>query len=287
MKKRLTNNNRHYENVLRENTRRILNVDVISEGPYKDVRALARGLNVLETLSELGWTRIGTLASHVDIDRSSLYRIVSTLVGLGYVVRRQEDGAITLTARLAHIADGVKDDDIIAQTVAPYLRELTHDLLWPSDFASFIRGAVIIRCSTHKFSPMSIHRRVVGKKRLLVRSALGQAILSAMTSQELEASLAIVESQGGPDAKDIINRTSLAQTLNATRDAGYASSSGQMEANISAIALPVHGPSGVVGAINIVFFRSAMTTTRAAERHLERLRSCIRDVETAIANLSG
>ncbi|MFK0206387.1 IclR family transcriptional regulator C-terminal domain-containing protein [Agrobacterium sp. NPDC090283] len=262
-------------------------MDAISEGPYKDVRSLARGLNVLETLSELGWTRIGTLASHVDIDRSSLYRIVSTLVGLGYVVRRQEDGAIALTARMAHIAEGVKDDDVIAQAVAPHLRELTHDILWPSDFASFMGGAVTIRCSTHKMSPMSIHRRVVGKKRLLVRSALGQAILSAMTPQELEASLAIVESQGGPDAKDIINRAILAQTLNATRDTGYASSSGQMEANISAIALPVHGPSGVVGAINIVFFRSAMTTTKAAERHLDRLRSCIRDVESAIANLSA
>lgn len=262
-------------------------MDATHEGPYKDVRALTRGLLVLETLSELGWTRIGALSRHAGIDRSSLYRTVSTLIGLGYVVRRQEDGAIALTARMAHIADGVKDDDIIAQAVAPHLRELTHEILWPSDFASFMGGAVTIRCSTHKMSPMSVHRRVVGKKRFLVRTALGKAILSAMTDQELEAALAIVESQGGSDAKDIANRAALAQILNDTRDTGYASSTGQMEANISAIALPVRGRSGVVGSINIVFFRSAMTPQKAADRHLERLTACIANVEAAIAELSS
>ena len=71
--------------------------------------------------------------------------------------------------------------------------------------------------------------------------------------------------------------------LQVERD-GYASSVGETEANISAIALPIIGRGGVVGSLNIIFFRTSMTPQTAASRYLESLRAAVKSIE---AKLSG
>ena len=256
------------------------------QGPYKDVRALVRGIRVLEALGELGWVKLAALSNYVNVDRSTVYRLVSTFSQMGYVIRREEDGAVALTSKITQIADGVRDDDLVAQTIAPFMHALTKIVLWPSDFASFSGGAVTIHVSTHKISPMSVHRGLLGKHRPLIRSALGKAILSAMSAQEREATLAIVDRLGGEDARDIRDRTVIEGIASEVRHSGYASSIGQTEAKISAIALPVRSRRRVAGAINVVFFRSAMTPAEAAERYLEPLQDCVRRAEAAMAQMT-
>ncbi|UZW57224.1 helix-turn-helix domain-containing protein [Sphingobium sp. JS3065] len=255
--------------------------------PYKDVRSLVRGLRVIEMLSELGWAKVGELSAAAGIQRSSAYRLVNTLEQLGYVTRRSDDGAVALTTKFAYLADALKDDDIVTQFAWPSLFELSKDVLWPCDFASFEGGKVLIRLSTHKISPMSIHRGMVGKERYLMRSALGLAILSGMAEDELESSLSIIERMGGSNAEDVRNRETLHRTLDTVRARGYASSAGQTEAKISAIAMPVRSAQErVAGAVNIVFFRSVMTTEQAADRYLEKLRMCVREVERSLKDFA-
>lgn len=250
---------------------------------YRDVRALARGLTLLEALGALGWTRPGALSAYAGIDRSTVYRLLNTLEQLGYLVRREEDGAVALTAKVARLADGVRADETIAQIVAPLLKELTEAILWPSDFARFTGGAVTIQVSTHRISPVSIHRRVVGTRRPLVRSALGRAILAATAAQDRAAMLDIVARLGGEDARDIDDRRGLDRLLEAVGRQGYAASQGETEARIGAIALPVRLGQGVVGAVNVIYFRNAMTSEAAAERYLKPLADCVQRIEAALA----
>ncbi len=248
---------------------------------YKEVRSLVRGLSVLEALGGQGWVKLGSLSRSADIDRSTTYRLVDTLVRLGYLMRRREDGAVALTSKIAKIADGVHNDDIIAQRVAPFLRQLTSNVLWPSDFASLMGGVLTIQASTHRMSPMSIHRKMLGKSPTLTRSALGRAILSAMEPNEIDAALMIAR-QAAPD--DAYDRKTINRIVRDVRKLGYASSAGEVESKISAIAVPVHFHDRVVGAVNIVFFRSVMSPRAAAERYLNPLRECVRNAERALAS---
>lgn len=255
--------------------------------PYKDVQSLVRGLQIIEVLSELGWSKIGHLSKVAKVQRSSTYRVVNTLVQLGYVTRRNEDGAIALSPKFAALAGALKDDDIVTQFAWPPLFDLSREVLWPCDFASLEGGKLLIRLSTHKISPMSIHRGMVGKERYLVRSALGLAIVSAMSADELDGALAIVEAIGGPNAEDVRDRDSVHRLAEVVRRRGYASSTGQTEAKISAIAVPVMTPQKMVaGAINIVFFRSVMTTEQAAARYLEKLQSCAGQIEQTLRDFT-
>lgn len=254
---------------------------------YKDVRSLARGIRLLESLSAMGWAQIGDLASASQIERSSTYRLINTLVELGYVARRNEDGAVALTTKVTRLADGVRQDDIATQFAWPFLYELSRDVLWPCDFAALSGGRLTIRISTHRISPMSIHRGVVGTERPLMRSALGQAILSAMSDEERELSLQVVEQLDvGNQAAEVRDREVVQRMIDRVRERGYAMSVGQTEEKISAIALPVMAPGNrVVGAVNVVFFRSALSPEQAAERYLPKLRNCIAQIEKALEDL--
>ena len=64
-----------------------------------------------------------------------------------------------------------------------------------------------------------------------------------------------------------------------TRSDGYASSVGETEQGISAIAMPIGGVGPVIGSLNIVFFTSAMTPEVAAGRYLPSLAQAARDIE--------
>ncbi|MBL4872529.1 MAG: helix-turn-helix domain-containing protein [Rhodobacteraceae bacterium] len=252
------------------------------DGHYKDVRALARGIDILEALADLGWVKPGALSAYVGLDRSSVYRLINTLSNKGYVVRRQEDGAVTLTSRVARLADGIRDDELISQRIGPLMEKMTKEILWPSDFGGLVGGQIIIQASTHNISPMSIHRRLIGKNRPLLKSALGRALLSALSPGALDTALSTALRLDGKDAGDISNRMVVDRVLQETNDAGYASAVGLVETKISAIALPVRAGTRVAGALNITFFRSAMTPEAAAQRYLNPLRECVKNIEAAL-----
>lgn len=251
--------------------------------PYKDVRSLARGLAIIEALGTLGWVKLGRLSAYTGIDRTTVYRLVSTLAEAGYVARREEDGAVNLSWKLLQITGNLRGDDLTGQIVIKHLAQLTEAIKWPSDFATLTRGGLHIAVSTHAMSPMSLHRGMIGRKRPLLRTALGKALLSGMSEQELAQTLDITKRLGGEDGSDASSPYFVEQMLKEVRDKGYASAVGSTEAKISAIALPICISTGVVGAINIIFFRSALTPAEAADRYLDRLRACARATEAEIS----
>ncbi len=251
--------------------------------PYHDVRALQRGLRILEVIGQLGWAKPTAISSQSGIDRSSTYRLLNTLVQAGYVVRRVEDGSFSLTARVKLLADGFTEADKLSQIAARHLEQLTAEISWPCDFAILAGGEAIIVESTHRLSPMSMHRAMIGKRRSLVNSALGRAILCSLKQQELDIVLNLVRQAGGTDALVAQDRTFLRQIFADYKACGYAGCNGAVDSKVSSIALPVRPQRSVVGAVNIIFFRSALTIAQAAERYIVPLRKCVDQIRTDLA----
>ena len=80
---------------------------------------------------------------------------------------------------------------------------------------------------------------------------------------------------GGPDSGISRNCAIAAMTAREVREQGYAAAVGTYDAKISAIALPVRAQNTEIGAVNVIFFRSAMTVAQAADRYLGNLRACV------------
>ncbi|MFC3723043.1 IclR family transcriptional regulator domain-containing protein [Neoaquamicrobium sediminum] len=240
--------------------------------PYKEIQAVTRALEVIEAIADLGWVKVGVLASYTDIDRGSLYRLIHTLETTGYLSRRAEDGAISLGNRFGQIADGIRQEDIAAKVLSPLMRELTERVMWPSDFGAFIAGQMVIQASSHIYSPVSVHRKLVGKTRPLLRSALGLAYLSALEKGARQRTLEIACRTGNLDKADIANPANVERAIDEVHHRGYAVSIGLVEQNIGAVAIPVQVGRKAIGAVNIVYFRSAMSTAEAVDTCLPPLR---------------
>lgn len=240
--------------------------------PYKEIRAVMRAIEVVEAIADLGWVKVGELAYYTGIDRGSLYRLIHTLETTGYLTHRAEDGAISLTNRFGEIADGVRQEDLTTQVLSPLMRELTEQVMWPSDYAAFNAGQMVIQASSHKYSPVSVHRKLVGKTRPLLRSALGLAYLSSLNKDALQRTLEIARRSGNLNKADIANLVNVDQAIADVHRRGYAVSIGLVEQNIGAIAIPLQIGGKAIGAVNIVYFRSAMSPAEAADTCLRPLR---------------
>lgn len=242
---------------------------------YRPVRALDRGLRLIEVLAERGWSTPQELAAITAIDRATIYRLLATLVRAGYAERRVEDGRFVLSAKIRELASGVRDDDRLSAIMAPLLERLVAKIFWPSDFAMLVSGRLRIVASSHHLTTMTFFRGMVGKERPVLESALGRAILGAMGAAEREHALLAV---GG-----VQDRARIDHILRETESAGYAAAVGTTVSDISAIALPVMAGAQVAGAINLVFFRSALTPDQAAKRYLEPLRATVREAEQRLS----
>jgi IclR family mhp operon transcriptional activator len=255
--------------------------------PYVEVRALTRGINLLLELNRLGSGRPSMLARATGIDRTTTYRLLTTLEKLNLVTQRPSDDAFVLAASVRNLSDGYNDRDHLTRCAALHLGGLFQQVLWPTDFATFDGTSMVIRETTHRFSPYSVHRGMVGRSRPLFASALGRAFLAGASQAQRAAVIEIARGADGEANKvppPALLDATMARMLEDFALHGYASSTGETEAHISAIALPIRGPDGARGAINVVFFRSAMTTAEAAKRFLTPLQECIAKIEADMAH---
>lgn len=255
--------------------------------PYKSVRALGRGIALLQTLNELGGARPSALAKAADIDRTTAYRLLATLEEAGLVRQAASSDEFVLTERVRTLSEGFTARDRATQIVTTHLGTLFPKVLWPTDFATFENGAMVIRETTHRFSPYSVHRAMVGKPRPMLTSALGRAALAGANDAQRQTILDICRGK--------LARTAMAERQFADQVAhvladyerrGYGWSVGGTEGKISAIGVPVRTGRDAA-AINLVFFSSAMTVETAVGRFLEPLRECARLVEADLAQIES
>jgi IclR family mhp operon transcriptional activator len=192
------------------------------------------------------------------------------------------DGSWYLAQGVRRLAEGYVENDRLLHIAARELARLLPLVRWPSDFAIFDQGSMVIEETTHGLSPFSIHRNVIGRRRSLYRSALGKSALLAAEKGDREMMIDLAksfENEALPDPRFV-------ERLHADFvDRGYTWSIGGSEERISAIAVPVHGMERVIGAVNIIFFRSASTPEKIADLYLDHLKDCAARIETGAAAL--
>lgn len=259
---------------------------VRDSGPYKPVRALARGVALLQSLNQLGACQPAALAQSIQLDRTTTYRLLATLEAIGLVRRSGSSDEYVLTDGVRTLSDGFIARDRATQIVATHMGKLFPQVLWPTDFATFENGAMVIRETTHRFSPYSVHRAMVGRPLPLLASALGRAAVAGATDAQREAMLDILAGSGELGATSRASMNDQVDFLISDFERrGYAWSVGGTDAKISAIAVPVKTRADVA-ALNLIFFSSAMCVERAAKQFLEPLKACAYNVERDLADLA-
>ncbi|MWB79061.1 helix-turn-helix domain-containing protein [Pseudooceanicola sp. 216_PA32_1] len=255
--------------------------------PDNGIRALERGLALLEELNRCDGARPTALSKALGLPRSSVYRILETLEELHYVERSATDSRFRVTDRVWLLARGVTRTKL-GSVGGPVIRRLSAEIHWPVDVCSYDAGKMFTQETTHRLSPMSLARSMVGLPLPLLRTASGRAFLAFCDPDEQAAMLALAEAAGDPEDLPYLDRQSINRLLTDTRTRGYSIRSGEpalptsSSDKTSSIGVPILKDGRPVGAIVVIWITSALSLTEAVGQFLAPLRQA---AETIAAEL--
>lgn len=221
-----------------------------------------------------GISSTSALADACDLHRTTVKRLLETLRADGFVRRGEKEGQYYLTFAVRSLSEGLVDDAWVEQVALPLMRAAVPDLLWPCDLGTVEGGFMVVRESTHRFSRLSQHRGMIGEKLPLFFTAIGRAYLSECSDDELAGLLALLQLRD--DAVGAIARDSkeVKRLIAETRDLGYGLSDGDwdQQAPFGAMAVPLKCGGRLVGGLNIIFPKSAVSRDELQKRYLPKLK---------------
>lgn len=152
----------------------------------KQIRALDRGLMVIEALSHGGSLSLSQLREKTALDNATLLRIIATLIERGWVRQLLVEKKYELTHSLGKILGAQSRAYPIAELATPILLELKENRLGlPSDLCAIIGdGLFEVVESTRSKGPMAQQRTGLGLRPSLFRSAHGRIILASLSEEK-------------------------------------------------------------------------------------------------------
>ncbi|MBF5006531.1 DNA-binding transcriptional regulator [Diaphorobacter caeni] len=247
-----------------------------ADADYKEVRSLSRGLQVLQALNRApgGIASTTEIAQVCGVHRTTVKRLLETLRADGFVRRGEKEGQYYLTFAVRSLSEGFVHDDWVDQVALPLMRAALPDLMWPCDLGALEGGFMVVRESTHRFSLLSQHRGMIGEKLPLFFTAMGRAYLAACSQAELEGLLALLVQRDDAVGEMARDRAAVDRLIADTRERGYAVNDGDWdrEAAVGAIGVPILCAGRLVGGINLIFPRAAVSSGELEIRYLPRLK---------------
>ncbi len=246
----------------------------------RPIRALHRGLDVLAELNRLERAPINTLASSVDLPRTTTYRILETLRLAGYVERDPHDDCYRPTVRVRALSEGFDDEAMLAHVAKPHLAALGAQLVWPVAIATPAGAAMMIRETTDHESPLALEQTGAGVRVPMLTSAAGRAYLAFCSQPARETILEALARSSLPDDRLARSRPEIERLLAETRTQGYGHSQrARRVSEETSLAIPVEHEGRVLATLSVRFAASAVPLKSAIEQFLPKMRDSAQRIQ--------
>jgi len=266
----------------------------------KTIRALERGLQVLDALRANPISSLQDLHRATRIPKPTLLRILRTLDKAGLVSRRLADGHY----RLSTSSDVVRKrdrHDRVAEAAAPVLIRLCRKVKWPSDLFVPAGDHMERRETTTAHSPFVFNsewaRAQVGRRVGWLMTGVGRAYLAWCPEKEREQILQKLRKHNRPGDWLAHDPKRLDRILGETRKRGYATrdasfTGGSYDAppyddGMAAIAVALCDGTRVRGSMNILWIKTAFTVEEFAAQHLADLQDAAREIVSSLQRLAS
>lgn len=255
---------------------------------YTNVRGLARGLQVLRALNAMedGHATSQQLADLTGLHRTTVRRLLETLMEEGFVRRSTSDDSFRLTLAVRSLSEGFTDTERIATVAPPIMGQLLQRVAWPSDLTTPDGDAMIIRETTHRFSRLSFHRAMVGRRLPMLLTAAGRAYFAMCPDEEREDILELLRSGAGGDEQQAFARNDalVRKLIRRVRDDGFGSNHGDWtaQAKIGAVAVAISADERVIASLNVIFLSRAVRLEDAVRRYVPELQKAAMDIADAL-----
>jgi IclR family pca regulon transcriptional regulator len=244
------------------------------------VTALARGISVIRAFGpDAARMTLADIAKRVGLPRATVRRSLITLETLGYV---ESDGRVfTLTPKVLTLGHSYLSSSPFTRAAQPLLERFAatiHESSWVA-ILDETEALLVAGARTNRILSPGL---TVGSRLPAAWSALGRALLSGLSDEELDAFLRRVKPRTYT-ARTMIDLSAIRKAVLDARANGYAIVDGEIEIGLSSIAVPVRDFNGrIVAAINASAPSERVRSTEMIERFLPLLQRTAEDLRPAL-----
>jgi len=244
--------------------------------------SVAKAFAILEYLAAAEVSRdLGVISSALSMNKSTVYRFLSTLSNLGYIDQEPDTGRYALGSKVVWLASSYLDSLDFRVLARPYLEKLVADTRETVHLAILDDFEVVYVDKVDGLQPVKMASRV-GNRMPAHSTGLGKALLASLDENEwpdyvLKKGLKkyTPNTIGEPEA--------LYEHLRDIRLRGYSIDNSENEDGIRCVAVPVLDYSGkTIAAISV----SGWSLTMTPERD-EQLAALARDTSQVITERLG
>jgi DNA-binding IclR family transcriptional regulator len=235
------------------------------------VAALARGLDILETLADNRAATLGEVTLRTRMPKTTAFRLLATLQARGFV-ERTPTGTYQPGLRLIQLAQITHAAADLRRVAQPYLGRL-HDIsqdtvnlvIWHDRTALYLEVLASPRPLRFAEAP--------GSAAPLHATALGKAIAAHLPEEDV---IAILKETGLPrfTPRTITTIARLLREFRRIRERGCAIDRQEQDIGAACVAAPIFDAHGVVGAVSIAAPAARMKDRRLAGLVPELLDAC-------------
>ncbi|MBM7662002.1 DNA-binding IclR family transcriptional regulator [Bacillus mesophilus] len=246
------------------------------------VKSVSRALDIIHLVSlRKGGLGVTEIAKQIDINKSSVYRILSTLVQYGYVEQDKETERYKLGYKFLEISSKLLESIDLRTEARPYLQELERETNEVIHLVVYDQGEVVYIEKLEGTETLRMHSKV-GKRAPMHCTSVGKVILANLPSNDV---INILERKGLPvhTTNTITDKDLFLKELTQVKQKGYALDLEENEPGISCIAVPIFDHLGkAIAAVSI----SGPTTRMTAER-MDQVQGKMREIGLKISTRLG
>lgn len=240
------------------------------------IRAIKRGLIVLQAINRSGSLRLMDISQATRLPYPTVSRIVETLVGAGMIVREESDLKYRPTALVQTLSVGYQKDHALVARARPHIVALCKKLNWPITIATRVGNTMMIRDSTHRLTTLTFDNYAPGYTLPLLECSVGKAYVAYCDAEERDSIVSSLKKLATDEDQRahaiLVDGFLIKQIL----EEGYASHEynryTKSPGKTSSLGVPIFVDGKLVGALGLIFFSSAMPLRIAANDYVDEMR---------------
>jgi IclR family mhp operon transcriptional activator len=274
---------RAFHQVKRDGVRAMLRAMADRSPSTKSVRALERGLDILQTLETNPGVDLKALHAITRLPKPTLLRLLRTLIGRNFVWQRLADGAYLPSRRTVRTTPDAEAP--LAEAASPVMAKLGERVGWPSVLSVRAGGEMVV-LETNRPLSTTPHFPLgpVGARVPLLSSSTGRAYFAFCGPDEREEILQVLRTE--PAARD---RAWIARLVAEIQAQGYAAREplypgepGEAprppDDGRGSIAVPVIASGRVAATLNLTWTRRTTSLAHIVAEHLPALRAAAAEI---------
>jgi DNA-binding IclR family transcriptional regulator len=240
---------------------------------------VSRAFAVLELLArEVEPVRLSAVALRLGMQKSTVHRVLATLIGLGHVERDRATGCYRATLRLWEIGSGIAAHHPVKRAATAFLQQLQQATRETVSLTVLSGDDVLYLDKLVSPRPMRFTSRV-GSRMPAPVTAGGKAMLA----YEPDARAIIRRARSRVHASVRLNVDALMRELQDVRRKGYASSS--LLAGVVSFGAPIMGHDGRAAAALSVSAPQTRLTDEKREQLIEQLLVTCAEITERVGHL--